>query len=169
LPAPVGYSVLSAPGSTNGPITPADFDKNAGDGAAASTHFLHGYDITYESNFTDEEVEATVFTFASPADAAGFEPVIVGTGNANDQSPVRSTLPSIPGSVMLTATKPDSDGFYVIDVVAVKGDTVMIIEYSNDAALQGVPDVLNTSATQQYVRLGPAAPAPTGSRPSSLQ
>jgi hypothetical protein len=161
--------VNNDPGNTNGPITPADFDKNAGGGAAASTHFLHGYDITYDSNFTDEEIEATLFTFASPADAAGFEPVIEGTGGANGLAPVKSTLPSIPGSVLLTATKAGSDGFYVIDVVAVKGDTVMIIEYSNDAALQGVPDVLSTSATQQYSRLGPAAPAPTGSRPSSLQ
>jgi hypothetical protein len=134
----------------NGPITPQDFDKIVGAGAASSTHFLHGYDVTYDSNFTNESIESTLFTFASPADASGFTPQVLGNVGAATLSPTTSRVSSIPGSILLTGTKKGSDGFYVIDVVAQKGPTIMAIEYSNDSAPTGVPDVLNTSASQQY-------------------
>jgi hypothetical protein len=165
LPTPTGYQVDTQSGTTYGPITPSNFDQTIGAGAAESTHFLHGYDITYGSNFTDESIESTLLTFASPADAAGFEPTAIESSDAN--SPSRSTLSSIPGSVLLTGTKAGSDGFYVIDVIALKGPTLMVVEYANDATPAGVPDVLHGSATQQYDLLAPAPASSNGASNSS--
>jgi hypothetical protein len=137
----------------NGPKTPQDFDKAVGAGAASSTHFLHGYDVTYGSKFTDESIESTLFTFASSADASGFVPQVLGNSGAANLSPTRSTLTSLPGSVVLTGTKAGSDGFYLIDVVAQKGSTIMAVEYSNDSVPTGIPDVLSTSSSKQYALL----------------
>jgi hypothetical protein len=137
----------------NGPITPQDFDKKIGAGAASSTHFLHGYDVTYDSNFTSESIDSTLFTFPSSADASGFLPQVLGNAPAADLAPTRSSLSSIPGSVVLTGTKAGSDGFYLIDVLAQKGPTIMAVEYSNNSAPTGVPDVLSTSASKQYALL----------------
>jgi hypothetical protein len=137
----------------NGPITPQYFDKQAGAGAASSTHFLHGYDVTYDSNFTNESIESTLFTFATAADASGFEPPVLGNFGAANLSPTRSSLSSIPGSVVLTGTKAGSDGFYLIDVVVQKGPTIMVVQYSNDSPPTGVPDVLSTSASKQFALL----------------
>jgi hypothetical protein len=137
----------------NGPITSQYFDKTIGTGAAVSTHFLHGYDVTYDSNFTNESIESTVMTFASAADASGFAQQVLGNVGAANLSPTRSSLSSIPGSVVLTGTKAGSDGFYIIDVEAQKGATIMVVEYSNESAQTGVPDVLSTSASKQYALL----------------
>jgi hypothetical protein len=152
--------VDTSSGTTYGPITQSNFDHTVGAGAAQSTHFSQGYDITYGSNFTDESIESTLLTFASPADAAGFEPTAI--DNVDAQSPSRSTLSSIPGSVLLTGTKADSDGFYEIDVVAVKGSTLMVVEYANDATPAGVPDVLSSSAAEQYALLPPGPATSSG-------
>ncbi len=151
LRPPDGYQLLTGQGSQNGPITPSDFDNLWGD--PVSTHFVHGYDVTYLSNTTGEAIESTLFTFASPADASGFERQIVGNVQAANLSPTMGSLTSIPRSVMLRGTKADSFGDYYIDVVALKGATVMVVEYSNDRPPTGVPDVLRTSASQQYAEL----------------
>jgi hypothetical protein len=153
LPVPAGYALSTTSGTVNGPITPQYFDKTVGAGAASSTHFLHGYDVTYDSNFTSESIESTLFTFASSADASGFASQVLGNVGAATLSPTRSSLSSIPGSVVLTGTKSGSDGYYIIDVVAQKGATIMAVEYSNNSALTGVPDVLSTSASEQYALL----------------
>ena len=154
LPAPNGYEVDSD-GTTNGPITPNEFDKLVGVGAAASTHFLSGYDITYGSNFTDETIESTYLTFPSPADASGFEPALVENRDIGQLSPVKGSFSSIPGSEVLSSTKADLDGFWLIDILAIKGSTLMMVEYANDpaAAPSSVPEVLSQSAIQQYERL----------------
>jgi hypothetical protein len=55
----------------------------------------------------------------------------------------------IPGSILLTATKPDPDAFYTMAVVAVSGTAAMTVQYANDVAPQGVPDNLATSALHQ--------------------
>jgi hypothetical protein len=153
IPAPVGYALGTSTGTTNGPISPSDFNHTVGPNAAESSHFVSGYDVTYDSNITDESIEVTLLTFASPADASGFEPALIEYVGSADLSPKRSTLGSVPGSVLLTATKAGHDGFYLIDVVAIKGPTVMAVEYANDATPSGVPDVLLAAATQQYARL----------------
>jgi hypothetical protein len=134
----------------NGPISPTRFNSLVGTDAASSTGFVHGYDVTYESSITDESIESTLLTFATPADASAFEPAVVDAAGAANLSPRKSTLASIPGSTLLTGTIAGSDGFYVIDVIAIKGSTVMQIEYANDAALTGLPDILTRSASEQY-------------------
>jgi Domain of unknown function (DUF4190) len=153
LPTPDGYEVETGNGTTNGPITPSVFDQHVGSGAAEAAHFVSGYDITYSNKVTDESIESTLLTFSSPADAAGFEPALITNAGSANLAPVKSTLGSIPGSTLLTSTKAGSDGFYVIDLFAIKGSTVMVIEYANDGPPNGVPDVLRTSAIQQYNRL----------------
>jgi hypothetical protein len=162
LPAPDGYALSTGSGVSNGPKTPKEFDKMVGAGAASSTHFLRGYDVTYDSNFTGESIESTLLTFASPADASGFAPQILGNAGAANLSPTRSSLNSIPGSVVLTSTKAGSDGFYLIDVITQKGPTIMVVEYSNDSAPTGVPDVLSTSASKQYALLADDHLTPQG-------
>jgi hypothetical protein len=147
----------------NGPVTSQQFDKIVGAGAASSTHFLHGYDIQYDSKFTDETIESTLLTFASSADASGFEPLVLENAGAASLSPTKSSLSSIPGSVVLTSAKTDSNGFYYIDVEAQKGSTVMLVEYANDSAPTGIPDVLSTSASKQYALLPSAGDAHSSS------
>jgi hypothetical protein len=153
LAAPDGYRLSTGSETHNGPIAPSDFDNVVGAGFAASTHFLHGYDVTYYSNSTHESIESTLFTFGSPADATGFEPQILATAGAAYLSPTRSSLSSIPGSGMLTGTKAGPDGFYLLDVIAVKGATLMEVEYANNARITDVPGVLSMSASLQYARL----------------
>jgi hypothetical protein len=153
VPAPDGYRLSTGSGTHNGPIAPSDFDNIVGAGFAASTHFLHGYDVTYYSNSTHYSIESTLFTFGSPADATGFEPHVLANAGAAYLSPTRSSLSSIPGSVMLTGTKAGPDGFYLLDVIAVKGATLMEVEYANDARITDVPDVLSMSASLQYAHL----------------
>ncbi len=153
LPAPDGYTLSTGSGTPNGPITPSDFDGIVGAGAAGTTGFMHGYDVTYDSNVSDESIESTLFTFASPVDAAGFEPEDLANAGAAGLSPTRSSLSSIHGSVVLTGTKAAPGGFYIIDVIAIKGATIMEVEYANDEPLSGVPDVLSTSASLQYAHL----------------
>jgi hypothetical protein len=153
VPAPDGYRLNTGSGTHNGPIAPSDFDNIVGAGFAASTHFLHGYDVTYYSNSTHESIESTLFTFGSSADATGFEPHVLANAGAAYLSPTRSSLSSILGSVMLTGTKAGPDGFYLLDVIAVKGATLMEVEYANDARITDVPDVLSMSASLQYAHL----------------
>jgi hypothetical protein len=150
LPAPSTYEVATGNGTTNGPITTSDFDKQIGAGEAQATGFVRGYDITYDASATSESIESILFTFSSPANAAGFEPAVVENSGASGLAPVKSTLDSIRGSTVLTSTKADSDGFYTIDVIAIKGPTVMVVEYANDAPPAGIPTVLSASAMQQF-------------------
>ncbi len=150
LPAPAGYAVSPGAGL---PITSRDFDKAIGTGWASSTHFLHGYDVTYESKSTSESIESTLLTFASSTDASGFQPQALGKVGAAGLPATRSSLSSIPGSVVLTSTKAGSDGFYLIDVVAQKGPTIMDVEYSDNSAPTGIPDVLSTATSKQYALL----------------
>jgi hypothetical protein len=63
-----------------------------------------------------------------------------------------SSLSTIPGST-LTSTKADSDGFFIMDVVAQEGDTVMVVEYANDWAPHGRTSIHSTSAKAQFARL----------------
>jgi hypothetical protein len=150
LPAPVGYAVSPGSGLV---ITAQDFDKAIGRGSASSAHFRQGYDITYDSNSTSESIESTLLTFASSAAASAFQPRELGQVGAASLSPTRSTLSSIPGSVVLTSTKAGSDGFYLIDVIAQKGSTIMDVEYANNSIPTGIPDILRTSASKQYALL----------------
>jgi hypothetical protein len=150
LPAPPGYAVGPGSGLV---ITSQDFNKAIGTGSATSTHFLHGYDITYESNATSESIESTLLTFASSADASGFLPQALEKAGAASLAPTRTSLSSIPGSVVLRSSKAGSDGFYLIDVIAPNGPTIMELEYASNLAPTGIPDVLSTATAKQYALL----------------
>ena len=93
LRPPDGYQLLTGQGARmdrSRPVTSIAY------GGPARTHFLHGYDVTYSSNTTGEAIESTLFTFASPADASGFEPQVVGDVQAASLSPTTGSLTSIP-------------------------------------------------------------------------
>jgi hypothetical protein len=134
-------------------INSQDFDKAVGKGSASSTHFLHGYDIIYESNSTSESIESTLLTFASSADASGFQPQALAKAGAARLAPARSSFSSIPGSVVLTSTKAGYDGFYLTDVVAQNGPTIIDIEYASNSAPTDIPDVLSSAVSKQYALL----------------
>ena len=51
------------------------------------------------------------------------------------------------------STKAGSDGFYLIDVFAQKGPTIMDVEYADNSAPTGIPDVLSTASSKQYALL----------------
>jgi hypothetical protein len=149
LRAPGGYALTTL---GMGSITASDFNNYWDD--PVSTHYLRGYDVEYSSNSTAESIESTLFTFASPADASRFAQQDLSSDvEAASYSHKTETLNSIPGSVLLTGTQADSYGFFYVDVIATKGSTAMVIEYSNDRLPVGVPDVLRTSVAQQYAQL----------------
>jgi len=153
IPAPAGYAPSTSADTPDGPVTVAEFDKVVGAGAAATYHFKQGYDVTYDNSSTNESVEVTLLTFDSTADATRFVPLSILNATATSLSPTHSTLSAIPASAVLSATKAGSDGFYYTDVVALKGNTIMMLEYADDSPYSGVPDVLTTAAEAQYASL----------------
>jgi hypothetical protein len=151
--APIGYLVSTRSGVTNGPISPADFDSTVGTGSAAAFGYVGGDDVTYDSTATAESIEVTLFSFHSPAGATAFEAVAETQWGASSQAPSRRTIRSIRGSTVEVATTPTSDGFYPVDAFARKGDTLMVIEYTNTPKPTGVPQPLAAAAVAQYRRL----------------
>jgi hypothetical protein len=154
LSAPDGYELDTGSGSTNGPINAPQFDEEVGIGASVKFRFREGYDITYDSTSTDESIESTLYSFASPVGATSFEPTALSLVGANALNPKRNILGSIPGSTVVEGSRPGSDGFYLVDVVARSGSAVMVVEYADDSAPPlGVPEVLWLAATDQYALL----------------
>ncbi len=153
IPAPIGYQVETQSGTTNGPISPAAFDSEVGSGSAASFGFVKGYDITYGSTATNESVEVTLFAFHSSAGASAFDKAAMTFWGAYGLAPVDKTVRSIPGSAVQIATKAGSDGFYLVDAFAHKGDESVVVEYANTVKPNGVPQPLKAALVSQYSRL----------------
>lgn len=151
--APIGYELDTQPGFTNGPVSPAAFDTWVGAGSTTSFGFVDGYDVTYASTATNESIEVTLFRFHSPAGAAAFTNAAVTQWGASSLSPEGKTIRAIQGSTVQVGTKTGSDGFYLVDAFARKGDTMMVIEYANDSKPNGVPRALKSAAVSQYARL----------------
>ena len=151
LPAPDGYALSTSSDVTNGPVSPAEFDRRAGkQGLASALHFVAGYDVTYDSDSTPASVEIVLFRFASPADALRFREVAV-AASAQGESPVQKPFRPIQGAVAINGTKA-SDGVYEHAVVVAKRSIVMVVDYTNDAA-GPLPAFVGTWAEQQYARL----------------
>jgi len=129
---------------------PAVFDQGVGAGAAADIPLLQGYDVNYENSSTSESIESTLFAFASSADALLFEPEVLSIVGAATLEPRSAALSAVPGSVVLISSKAGSDGFYLVDVVDVRGQTIMVVEYRQRLTTTGVPQILSTSASVQY-------------------
>lgn len=150
---PSGYTVSTASGVTNGPITSAAFDQNVGAYASVAFSFKDGYDVTFDSVTSSDSIEVTLFRLGSAADVAGFAQILTKNIGTAKLSPTRTTIGSIPGSVVLTGTKAGSDGFFLIDALAPKGADLMVVEYSSLAAPSGLPPILASIASAQYARL----------------
>jgi hypothetical protein len=66
---------------------------------------------------------------------------------------VTKTIRAIRGSVVEIGTKAGSDGFYLVDAFATKGNTAMIVEYANTSKPNGIPKPLASAVASQYSRL----------------
>ena len=152
IPAPIGYQVETQSGTTNGPISRSAFDAEVGAGSASSFGFVKGYDITYGSTATNESVEVTLFAFHSSAGAAAFDRAAMTFWGASGLAPVDKTIRSVPGSTVQISTKAGSDGFYLVDAFARKGDESVVVEYANTVKPNGVPQPLRAALVSQYSR-----------------
>ena len=129
--APIGYEMSSGSGATNGPVSPAAFDSWIGQGSTAAYGYVSGNDVTYDNTATNESIEVTVFSFRSHADAAAFASAAMTGWGAASLAPEVKTIRAIRGSTVQLATKAGSDGFYLVDAFARKGDKVMLVEDAN--------------------------------------
>ncbi|HXB37322.1 MAG TPA: hypothetical protein VNU75_06425 [Acidimicrobiales bacterium] len=151
--APIGYMESSGSGVTNGPVSSAAFDQWIGTGSSAAYGYVGGYDVTYNNTATNESIEVTLFSFHSHADAGAFGTVAPGGWGASSLAPVTKTIRAIRGSVVEIGTKAGSDGFYLVDAFATKGNTAMIVEYANTSKPNGIPKPLASAVASQYSRL----------------
>jgi hypothetical protein len=112
---------------------------------AASLHFVRGYDIFYDGVSTTDNIEVTLFQFATQTDAAifkaGWDPGIPVTSKAD---------PVIPGAEDYDSTSPDQ-GSYDHGVIASKGTFVFVIDDLSSSAIPA--SLLGTMARQQYAAL----------------
>ncbi len=147
VPAPAGFTVSQTAGVANGPVNAAGFDSFIGTkGVAAQLHYVTGYQITYDSIQGSDSVAVALFQFTAPADATIFV-----TGFSQSSGIKTGSDPAIPGAVVYDSTAADSSGSYQHGVIAAKGDTVMIVNYSNGSATR--PALVNDLAQQQYSKL----------------
>jgi len=142
VPAPPGFALSQA---DNGPINAAKFNSYMGSDMAASLHFVRGYDIFYDGASTTDNIEVTLFQFATQTDAAifqaGWDPGIPVTSKAD---------PVIPGAKDYDSTSPDQ-GSYDHGVIASKGTFVFVIDDLSSSAAPA--PLLGTMARQQYAAL----------------
>jgi hypothetical protein len=153
IPAPFGYQASTS--NPGGPETPALFDHDTGAGNAQSLGFVFGYNQGYDSTLSNESVNVALAKFTTPnGPTMLMQNITQGVlGGAASLSPTRSTMASIPGSIVLTSTKAGTDGFWVSDVFAQKGKYLMMVEYANDSAIGSLPSALTQAALNQYSRL----------------
>jgi hypothetical protein len=129
------------------------FDEQAGQpGAAASFHFISGYDQAYDSVASSESIETLLFQFASEDGAAAFARVAPQTGLVTELDHTQGTVQSIPGSTLVSSTKAGSDGLYVHQILAQKGTHFMAMEFATPTA-GPLPKFVSDFATQQYAAL----------------
>jgi hypothetical protein len=121
--------------ATNGPITPAQFDQNVGQkGAAEAFSLVAGYDEAYDGTLSSDGIEVLLFQFAMPVFADSFAAAEPTSGFITDLDHTQGTMPGIPGSLLVDSTKAGSDGYYVHQVLAQKGNYVFGLEYHTETA-----------------------------------
>jgi hypothetical protein len=134
-------------------MTQAMFDDQSGQqGAAASFHFIGGYDQGYASTVGSDSIETLLFHFATANGAAAFAREAPQTGLITDLDHAQGTVQTIPGSTQISSTKPGSDGLYVHQILAQKDTYFMAMEYATPAA-GPLPKFVSDFATQQYATL----------------
>lgn len=146
VPAPSGFTLSQAADVHNGPMSAADFNRwNSTPNLAAQLHFIRGYDVTYDSNTNSDNIEVTLFQFASPADATAFKAGFVPGG------PIRSRADAvIPGADDYDSTSA-YQGSYHHGVIATKENLAFVIDEVTGSAAE-VP-LVETMARQQYAAL----------------
>ena len=146
VPPPLGFSLSQRVEADNGTITSADFDQYfSNPDAAASLHYLTGYELSYDNNQTRDSIQITLLQFATPAEASTFKSGFSAGG------PTTSKVdPAIPGADDYDATAADA-GTYDHGVIATKGAEVFVIDYF-DGTAPPVPLLANL-ARQQYASL----------------
>jgi hypothetical protein len=128
------------------------FDQETQPGAAASFHFISGYDQGYESTASSDTLETLLFQFGSPDGAASFLTAAPQSGLITDLDHTQGAAQGIPGSTLIQSTKAGSDGLYVHQILAQKGHYLMAIEY--DTPTSGpLPKFVSDFARQQYTAL----------------
>ena len=145
--APPGFAISQTADPGNGPMNAAGFDSFIGTkGVATELHYVTGYLMTYDSIQGTDSVGVALFQFAAPADATAFV-----TGFSQNSEGKTASDPTIPGAIVYDSTTAGSSGTYQHGVVASKGDTVMIVNYSNGSATR--PALVNNLAQTQYDKL----------------
>jgi hypothetical protein len=158
IPPPDGYEVSTSSDVHNGPITPVEFDHiTSGTGTSARLGFVGGYDETYDStdSLSSDSIEITLFRFSSPAFASNFTSAAVATFSAanSDQAPTKKSYAPIVGAIALDGSKLSGNEFVDHAVVAVKGSTLMVLDYTTDNT-NPVTSAFGGWAQAQYTALG---------------
>jgi hypothetical protein len=139
VPAPSGFAL-----SQGGMMSAADYNSNWGD--ASSDHFIHGYDVTYDSNSNNDSIEVTLFQFATPRDTTSFKNAYTLNGLLRTRAD-----PGIPGGRDYDSTNPDQQGTYIHGMIATKGNLAFVIADLTGSAAR-VP-LVEGMARQQYAAL----------------
>jgi hypothetical protein len=134
----------------NGLGTRAAFDEVSGAGAASEVGFIGGYEATYESNAMEGLVDIQLLRLSSAMNAdslleSAAASVAVG------EAPRWSACPAVPDAIAVDGTKA-VNGIYDHAVVAVKGSTVMQLDFMSWAP-GPAPAGLDAWAEEQYLRL----------------
>jgi hypothetical protein len=146
VPAPSGFTLAQAAGLNNGPVNAAEFNRILGGGnQAASLHFVRGYNVTYDSTSSNDNIVVFLFQFSTPADATVFKADSLSVAPGQPKADL-----FIPGAEDYDATSP-SQGMYDHGVIGIKGDTIFVID---DATASAAPvPLVKTMARQQYTAL----------------
>jgi hypothetical protein len=145
IPAPPGFALSQAA------LRDADFNQMMGGGnPAASLHFVHGYEVSYNSTSNSDSIAVILFQFATASDATLFTADFLSTTARTDK--VKAD-PVIPGAEDYDSTSPDqgNQGLYDHAVLAAKGNLVFVI-YDATGSAAPVP-LVETMARQQYAAL----------------
>jgi hypothetical protein len=146
VPAPSGFTLAQAADAHNGPVNAADFNQIIGGSDPASgLHFVRGYDVTYDSTSNSDRIVVFLFQFATPADATVFKADSVSVAPGKPKADL-----FIPGAEDYDASSP-SQGMYDHGVIAIKGNSVFVIDDATGAAAP-VP-LVEAMARQQYAAL----------------
>ena len=146
VPPPVGFSLSQRVEADNRSMTGADFDQFVSNpNAAASLHYVTGYELTYDNNQTRDSIQITLLQFTTPADASTFQSGFSIGGPSSSKA-----VPAIPGADDYDATAAEA-GTYDHGVIATKGAEVFVIDYF-DGTAPPVP-LAETLARLQYATL----------------
>jgi hypothetical protein len=106
--------------SQGGTMSAADYTSNWGD--ASSDHFVHGYDVTYDSESNNDSIEVALFQFATPGDTTSFKNAYTLNGLLRTRAD-----PVIPGGRDYDSTNPGQQGTYIHGMIATKGNLAFVI------------------------------------------